>query len=93
MRHIYTYIHTHTHTNSSVPHIDRRYVRLHIRPYEHPRTYRLHLVDIKSTYLNELYRDRRFSDTARANDDELVCLRVAWLVTELRHFSYDRRKV
>lgn len=74
-------------------HKHKRYARIHIRLYVHPRTYLLHLLAIKSTHLNELYRDRRFSDATRANDDELVCLRIALFVTELRHFSYDRRVV
>lgn len=37
------------------------------------------------TYLNELYRDRRFPDTTATDDDELVSLRVALSVRGLRH--------
>lgn len=46
------------------------------------------------TYLNELYRDRRFSDTTTTDDDELVGLCVALSVRGFRHlFSLSLRWV
>lgn len=44
----------------------------------------------RETYLDELYRDRRFSDTAPTHDDELVGLRVALSVSGFRHLSPSR---
>lgn len=40
---------------------------------------------VDETYLDELYRDRRFSDTAPTHDDELVGLRIALSVSGFRH--------
>lgn len=68
------------------------YMSKYIYVYLHPRIYVcLHLLAIKSTYLNELYCDRRFSDTTRTNNNEFICLRVTLFVTGFRHFSCNCR--